>query len=147
MKRIFLITLLSLGFIVTAFSQGPPRRMNGEGGDRVKAMRIAYITNTLELTPEESEKFWPIFNEMEQKMRDLRKDVRNNRTEPETDAAAKQAIMDQLAMEQQRLDLEKEYLEKLNEVISYTKLYRLKKAEKDFKRELLKRSRERRRAE
>ena len=147
MKRIFLMSLFSLGFIITAFSQGPPRRMNGEGGDRVKAMRVAYITNILELSPEESEKFWPIFNEMERKMRDVRKDARNNRIEPDSDAAARQAILDQLDMEQQRLDLEKEYLEKLNTVISYTKLYRLKKAEKDFKRELLKRSRERRRAE
>ena len=35
-------------------------------------MRIAFITEKLQLTPSESEQFWPLFNEYHKEMKSLR---------------------------------------------------------------------------
>jgi hypothetical protein len=53
MKRVLLITFLFLaGFFVHA-----------QNGNQLPALKIAYITNRLNLSPEEAQKFWPIYNE------------------------------------------------------------------------------------
>jgi hypothetical protein len=62
-KYIFLIL-----FLITTFSYG----QNGKKLERIKALRIAYISNKLNLTSEEAEKFWPVFNTFDTKQFDLR---------------------------------------------------------------------------
>lgn len=146
MKRIIIFCLISFAALSFTFAQGPPERVEKEGrGERVKAMRIAYITSKLELTPEESQNFWPIFNEMEEKHRALRKNFRSGKIEPATEEEARKALEDQLAMEEAQVALKREYIPKLNGVISYKKLYKLKRADKEFKQELLNRARGKRR--
>ena len=43
----------------TSFAQ----KGNGDKKERIKAYRVAFMTEELALTPEESEKFWPLYNE------------------------------------------------------------------------------------
>jgi hypothetical protein len=56
-------TLLSIALSGLSFAShaqrpgGPPQ---GPGSERMEALRIAYITEELALTPEESEVFWPL---------------------------------------------------------------------------------------
>ena len=33
----------------------------------IKAMKIGFITNELNLTPDEAQKFWPVYNEFQKK--------------------------------------------------------------------------------
>ncbi|MBF4985943.1 hypothetical protein FNJ87_16955, partial [Nonlabens mediterrranea] len=44
------------------------RRMNKE---KIEALAVAYITEQLELTPDEASKFWPVFNKMREKRHEL----------------------------------------------------------------------------
>ena len=46
---------------------------------KIESAKIAFITNELELTTEESAAFWPLYNEYEKKKNALNKDHRNNR--------------------------------------------------------------------
>ncbi len=39
--------------------------MRGERAERLRSLRIAVITDALELTPEEAQVFWPMYNERE----------------------------------------------------------------------------------
>ena len=45
----------------------------GENKEKLKAHKIAYITERLQLTPAEAEKFWPVYNELEAKCRLLKR--------------------------------------------------------------------------
>ena len=52
--------------------------IQAQNGNRLEALKIAYITNKLNLSPEEAQKFWPIYNQysLELKVARLKKAVR-----------------------------------------------------------------------
>lgn len=125
----------------------PP--LSDERIKEIKAQKSAYITSKLGLTPEESQKFWPIYNEMDDKqevirkeMRDLHKGQKRDGQEM-TEAEASQLLDKALANRQKELDLEKTYAEQFKKSIGAVKTVKLKKAERDFHREVLKKFRER----
>jgi len=72
MKKILLIiSFISLAYM--GFAQDDlPGKKGGGGGERLEAYKIAYITKRLNLTPEEAQKFWPIYNKYTTDMRSLR---------------------------------------------------------------------------
>lgn len=47
----------ALGLLGWTLLMAQPRR-----GERLQSLRIAVITNALELTPEEAQAFWPVYN-------------------------------------------------------------------------------------
>lgn len=124
---------------VTAWAQ-PAGQTNrdGRGQDRLKAARIAFITERLELTPEEAERFWPVYREYTSKQQELRQQFESVRKNPDPKHTAEQhekkVIEQHLQFKQKELDLEKEYSDKFLKVISAQKLMALKQAEVDFRR-------------
>ena len=52
--------LSTLAFLLTIVAMGQPRL--NQKREQIKALKIAYITDELKLTPEEATKFWPLFN-------------------------------------------------------------------------------------
>ncbi|MBI2259049.1 MAG: hypothetical protein HYU67_09130 [Flavobacteriia bacterium] len=111
--------------------------------DKVKSMKIAYITDELSLSPTESEKFWPIYNEMEEKMKNIRKEIKNSIEEMHTKAEDmkeeefKKHINSILNAEIQEGDIKKEYLNKIASSIGFKKTAKLMKIEKEFKAKLI----------
>ncbi|MGO4913626.1 hypothetical protein [Leeuwenhoekiella sp. W20_SRS_FM14] len=63
MKNLIVIIGLFIGF--ATFAQN-------DRHDRIKALKVSFLTEELELTPAEAEKFWPIYNIYDKKMDDLR---------------------------------------------------------------------------
>lgn len=57
MKRLYIAAFLLL--IAVAAANGQPNRH-----ERIKAEKIAFITDELNLTPEEAQIFWPVYNQM-----------------------------------------------------------------------------------
>ena len=55
MKNIILLLLLVSSFQISLAQQGQHR-------ERIKALKTAHITNELNLTSDEAEKFWPVYN-------------------------------------------------------------------------------------
>ncbi len=101
---------------------------------RIKAAHAAYITERLGLTPDEAEKFWPVYREYAQKRQEIRQQLRDARNKG-TDE--KSMIDLDLKVKQQQLDLEKDYSGRLQQVISPQKLMHLRQAEGDFRKLLL----------
>ncbi len=136
MKRslTFIVFVLSLA---SAFAQpkGKPSM------EEIKARKIAYITEMVQLTPEEAQNFWPLYNELQQKIaaqhkkrHDLEKQFNSNNT-----TINYEAINDELV--QLRVEivlLQKTYYEKYKAILSAEKINRLFKAEHGFKKVLLK---------
>lgn len=147
MKKI--IVLLIIGFVSFSSFAQKHRKMD-DLGEKYQAQKVAYITNALELTSEESAAFWPIYNEHEKKknelhneMRDFRSSILQNQDDLSDDEANEALAKIQSYMNAMQ-DMEIEYQNKFLEVIPAKKVLFLMKAEKDFRRELLKNLGERR---
>ncbi len=114
--------------------------------DRIKAFKTAHITNELNLTSSEAEKFWPIYNANEEKVHELRRtqrdeilEVLRGNMDNISDERANELLAKGLELEAKKLQYHKELIQNLRGVIPPKKVLRLLKAEETFKRKLLKR--------
>lgn len=106
--------------------------------DRVKAQKVAYITDKLALTPAESEKFWPVYWEYSQKVQQLRRDNKPSKPiEQLTESEANALINQDLDAEMKAVELKKTYYREFLKTIPATKLAKLDLAERGFKKELI----------
>jgi hypothetical protein len=136
--------LLGFIFLVPALAQNEdiPTK-DRKAMEKIKAARIAYITERLGLTPAEAEKFWPVYNEFDKKREAIRMEAKTVRKNPDPAKSAeenqKAAIAQQHQIRQKELDLEKDYSNKLLNVVSAQKVMSLPKTERDFNKILLRR--------
>jgi hypothetical protein len=136
MKKLLQLALALL-FVVPAFAQDTDPEdtpVDPKAKQKINAARAAYITERLGLTTEEAEKFWPVYREYVQKRQDLRQEYRQAKKQGKPE---KELIDLDLKIKQQQLDLEKDYSERLQKVISAQKLMNLRQAEGDFNRILI----------
>lgn len=116
-----------------------PRDLKAQ--DKIKAARIAFITERLELSPEEAERFWPVYREFSVKRQELRQQfeqVRKNPNPTQTTEQHNNSLVElSLKIKQQELDLERDYSRRILNVIPAQKLMALKRAEDDFRRLLI----------
>jgi len=141
MKNLLSIFFLVLFFVGTVNAQEDKKERNA----RIDAMRIAFITEKLELTVEESQKFWPIFNEYEAERKKIQKSFgRKRNIETMTEEEAEAFIQQSFVKDQQVLDLKRTYFNKFKSAIPIKKIALLSRVEKNFRQELLKRMRQQR---
>lgn len=118
--------------------------------ERIRAFKVGFLTERLELSSKEAQDFWPLYNEFDNKMEGLRKNefevLRAAREEKDnlTDAQAEDILSTVLNVEQKRAIYKTELAKKLKKVIPVKKVLALFKAEEDFKRRLLKELRNKR---
>lgn len=135
MKK-YIIAILLISLCYAGFAQ---RGYKDKSHEKIESMRIAYITDQLNLSPNEAREFWPVFNEFDKAMRTLRDEERSLVDDnPDVDELKAKSIFDRLmAIEEQELILEKAYITKLGKIIGYQKALKLKSVDRNFKRELL----------
>ncbi|RFP63819.1 hypothetical protein D0N36_17315 [Hymenobacter lapidiphilus] len=141
-RTLLLLSLLMAGLLPEAVAQ------RGGGGQRPERLsqlenaRVAYITQRVALTPDQAQKFWPVYNEFTGKRRDLNQRLRQLRPS-QTDALSDQQLRDNFnqsfKLRQQDIELEKDYFDKFQRVISVRQVAALFLAERQFTREVLKR--------
>ncbi|WP_121665732.1 hypothetical protein [Mesonia aquimarina] len=131
-----IITLIFCCFFSAVFAQE-------KSDEKIKSLKTAYITETLELTSKEAEKFWPIYNEFERKTDSLYDkkwcSVKNGlETIDSLDEETADALLTEyLSMKEQSVTFKKDFVKRLKTVIPSTKILKLKKAEHDFHKILL----------
>ena len=105
--------------------------------EKVEAARIALITNRLGLTPEQAEKFWPIYREFAQKRQEIRKEFRQVQQGVEQNKPDRQKQEELVKLgfqlKQNELNLEKDYSGRIMNIISAQQMLNLRKAEQDFR--------------
>ncbi|MCF8276220.1 MAG: hypothetical protein K9J17_05740 [Flavobacteriales bacterium] len=147
MKKLILLTiavLLNSIQLVKAQEELEPSKR-----ERLEALKVAYLTSELNLTPEEAQQFWPLYNELEGKMQSIRSKRRDNRISTKknqaelSDAELSAAVDKELAFEQQELDLKKEYNERFKKILPMQKVVLLHGAEQGFRKELLRGAKDR----
>jgi hypothetical protein len=109
---------------------------NSQNENKIEALKREYLIKNLELTPQESEKFFPLYREYEIKKKNLRKSLRNDLKGVEHDGNS--ASMDKIMhQEQEILDVQKEYVQKFRQFLPEQKILKLLSVEKEFKKMLL----------
>lgn len=117
--------------------------------ENIESMKIAFITKKLELTPQEAQQFWPVYNQYNDKTKEVRKKRRQENREARlnfdelTDKEVEQVINNDMACRQKELDLQKEYHEKFKAVLPIKKVAKLYAAEEQFKIVLINRLKDR----
>ena len=118
--------------------------------EQVKAAKIGFITRELNLSEDEAQKFWPVYNKFynereahRRKMMALRLEA--NASGESLDAKEAEAAIEQyLQLRQEEVDLEKRFYQALKKVLPAEKVALLFQAEKRFQRELLRNLQQRR---
>ena len=141
-KNLFIV----LAFVLVSSSmtaQGPAR-------ERIRTLKIAFITERVNLTSSEAQNFWPIYNAYEAKLETIRRkerlELRSRIAFIEELSSNESATLLQQynTMQKAKYEAEKEFLEEIRDVISPKKTLLLLKAEEDFKKRLLQQMRKRR---
>ena len=141
MKKHFavLFILFHGAFYLNSMAQGPkmpPPPPDEKTRQKLEAARAAVITEQLDLTPEQAQKFWPIYNEYSEKREVLRREFFEERRkmdpknpDPETEQKVFNLGLD---IRQRELDLDKEYFFKMMSVLSGQQMMNLRSAERHF---------------
>jgi hypothetical protein len=137
--------LLTLFLLISISSFAQEGEMSPAKQEKIKSMKIAFITDRVALTPEEAEKFWPIYNEYTAEVEKIQKGKKGTRgpgvydtIDKLTDKEVEAHIDNSFTAEQQLLDLKKKYYQKYKSILSVKKIAKLYQAEEQFKRELIK---------
>jgi len=121
----FLLPAILMFFSVTALAQPEP------SDEKLESLRIAFLTKQLNLSPEEAQGFWPVYNEYTRDAKKLNEELRSGK-------------LTQLKFEEKMLDLRKRYQPKFTKSVGDDKFEKFLKADRDW-RDLVRREIEKRR--
>ncbi len=148
------MTMLTWALILLlgASASAQPGRFSHQRSDQMRAIesrRVAYLTEQMNLSPEEAMVFWPLYNEYTAKVRELtEKHQAFQESMPPvaemTDEQAKRYVEEEVRRMEKAAELRRLYHEKLLEVIPVNKLALLYEAEKGFNRMLFRQSQQQR---
>lgn len=127
MRKFYLILILL--FAGAGFAQAQPPR---QGQPNVEALKVAFLTRQLALTPDEAKKFWPVHDAYQEEIEKL---IRENRDKKG----------DELELEEKLLAIRKKYKPDFVKAIGEEKFNKMLRAEREF-RDMLRKELERRRA-
>jgi len=143
MKAIKLIIVVGLILIGIVNTSAQPNT-----NEKIQAFKVAYLTKHLDLTPQEAQQFWPLYNEMEKKINVLKNSHKKKiqemtpRLSKFSDKEIEELVDSEIVFKQKELDIKKAYHSKYKTVLPIRKVAKLYRSEEQFKRELLKRIRE-----
>lgn len=122
---------------VIAFAQGDAKR------DKIDALRAAFIAKKVNFTTQEAQAFWPLYNEMNDKQDANRKTFRmqynaNTNFDFTSDKDAEAYLNAELLLKQKEYEIYKEYYDKFKKIMPVKKVAAVRRADEDFKKELIK---------
>ncbi|GGG59149.1 sensor of ECF-type sigma factor [Bizionia arctica] len=142
MKKSILLLLFIL-LSLTGFSQ--------DKHEKIKALKIAYITEQLDLSKSEAEKFWPIYNKFDESKSALREEAHKDKSDIDytnlTEVEANAMLVEMKTFNNKRSQLYNNLITDLQKVISAKKIVLLKKAEDDFNKKMFEEYRKRQHSE
>lgn len=120
-----------------------PLTAQNKDKNKIESLKIAFITNALNLSTSEAQKFWTIYNKYEAKSDIINTDMHCNIydkldiIETMSPSAAEELLEDYMELRQQEYEIREAFVADLEKVISAKQIMMLKKAEYDFHRKLL----------
>ena len=131
---------LAVVLLLTALPSLRAQAVRADAEARIENARIAYITRELALTPEQGQRFWPLYNEYSTKRRELRKshdELRRSASPTMTDDQARDNLKKILAISKSEISMTEDYFTKFQKVVSARQVAQLYKAEREFGRVMM----------
>ena len=119
MKKYLLIFTLLLGSLSAVKAQDDQPGDETKKQERIKALYVAYITQQLNLSPEEAQKFWPVHSQFETELKGVKPEL------PELDK--QQAV----------LNIKKRFQENFNRILGPKRCEHFFRMDGEFKHKLL----------
>lgn len=143
-RTAIILILIGFGFIQSFAQQGLDEETQG----KINAARIGLITERLNLSPEQAEKFWPIYKEFLTQRSSLKAeyDQAKGKLDPKTatEEERKELLDLGLKLKERSVGLERTYSDRMLKVISTQQVIALRKAEEDFRRIIIEQIQQRR---
>lgn len=149
MKKILTVVIL-IAFGLTTAAQ-PTDKDHESRWEKFRSEKIAFLTTNLELTPEEAQKFWSVYNELEKERWEAQKFRREmegkvlEAQESMSDQKIKQLTREFAGSLQKEANLLVNYNEKFLEILPSRKVLKLYQAENEFRMYMIKKYRDRKR--
>ncbi len=136
------ILTLFFALAFAAVSGAQERKTNGFSPEKFRADMQQFITKEACLTPQESAKFFPVYDEMNNKKRKIFDDMRRlSRHKPADEAGCRDVIRKCDKMDLELRKIQQTYHDKFLSIIPASKLFDVIRAEEKFHRRMLNKNR------
>lgn len=122
-----LVTLMTCLILSAGTAIAQEQKPDPKQEEKIQALEIAFISRKLELSTDEAQKFWPVYNEYKKEMRQV---VVTNRNNPGRDV---------VETEQKMVDVRKKYKDRFSGIIGQNRMNKFFQAEHEFRGVLLNR--------
>lgn len=137
MRYLLLITTMMLAISLSAQKRVGEK---GKRGKKIEQQRIAFITTELDLSVEEAQVFWPIYNDYQNSKKEIGKNRKSeNQIDDLTEEESQLKLSQAMEAKRRHVDSEIEFMSKLENVLSAKKRLKLVRIEREFKKTVLKR--------
>ena len=120
---------------------------------KIKTLKIAFLTEQLNLTASEAEKFWPIYNVYNSETHDLyrkksesiKNELKTAKTIDSIEESRALVLFDMMqSLEKKKFEETQKYYRKLKTILPIKKILKLRLAEREFGRKLMRKYRRKR---
>lgn len=125
MKKLLYIAIACIFLSTSALAQ--------QNSNQIESVKAAFITQKLDLSTEEAQRFWPVYNSYQQ---DLKKLVTQKQKERQ-ELRKTGAVIDELKFDTEVLELKKRYRAAFSKILPKQKVALLYQAEREFRQELI----------
>ncbi len=141
MKTNKLLLIILFLFSIHSFSQTKDK----EKREKIRSLKVGFLTTELSLTPDEAAIFWPLYNAFDNKQNEIRsKKTKSLIDRIDDEAFAKMSEKEAFALlaqsesyDEDLFQNRRKFISSLKGVISPIKIIKLKKAEDNFNKKLL----------
>lgn len=150
-KIVIFLSLLIAACVIPmdADAQRNPGRDRESWMKEIQQFKNDFIAKKLDLNEEQREKFLPLYNSMDEEVRKVQEESEQlyrqtlNKKDEATDLEYEKAAEAQYELKGKENVIEMKYFNEYKTILSPQQLFKLKDAEKDFTRELMKQHRRR----
>lgn len=134
-------SLLVLCFLILSGSFAMAQ-VGGEKKQEIENIRLAFISSKLNLTTEEAQRFWPIYNAYRNGFSEILR--LKNDAKRQQSGDANQQLDKEIDLDERILELKKKYRNEFSKIIPPSKVLLFFEAEKEFRDHLIKQLKARR---
>mgnify|MGYP000765065882 CR=1 FL=1 len=148
MKHILFTLLFIASTLTAAYAQGNGKKTNlNQWMDDMRQVKVEFVAKELNLTPQQKEKFAPIYNALNKELGKLMRETRalersvRDKGSAATDLEYEKATEAMFEAKGKEAAIEKKYYPQLKSVLTKQQMFNLPMAERKFGRELMKQHR------
>lgn len=105
--------------------------------DQIESRRVAYLSEKLDLTPEEAQQFWPVFNAYKKDLSDCRMDKERFGNSELSAEESETVLNEYIDKEQKAVDFKKNYIPKMKSIIGPQRTLKVFILDRKFKETMM----------